>query len=103
MDIKKANLNAALEEIQNNYEIELRPGYQGRFNNTAEVAVVGERQALEEFELVLAGYTVVDNLDFEEVDARELLNAIIDVRDMRREDNMGMDMIFYYPHIAVED
>lgn len=101
MEILRSNLKAALEETQNNFEIDLRAGYSGRFGATAEVAVVGEQTALEEFELYFASFMVVDNLDFEEVEVRDLLTSIIDVRDQRREDNMGMDRIFYYPHITV--
>lgn len=103
MDVFRTNLEAALEEAQMNYEIDFRSDYQGRYHEASEVAVVGEQQALEEFELLLAAYSVVDHLDFDDANAREMLDAIINLRDMRREDSMGMDRIFYYPHVTVVD
>lgn len=103
MKILRTNLDAALEETENNFDITFRPGYTGRYNRTAEIAVVGEQEALEEFELYLAALMVTNNLDFEEVEPRQLLNSIIDVRGYRESDNMGLDLIYYYPHITLEE
>ena len=103
MEITKAKFMEAVSYAEDNHDIELRESYSGRgmYGQTC-IGVVGEPSGLDEFELALSLLTVTDDLD-DEVNGHTVLNALVDVRDMRREDSMGMDRVYYYPGLTVTE
>lgn len=104
MEISKAKFMEALSYTQENHDdIRLRENYSGRGMYGEDCyGVVGDTDALDEFELALSILTVADDLD-DEVNGYTVLNALIDVRDMRHADSMGMDRIYYYPRLTVTE
>jgi hypothetical protein len=104
MEITKAKFMEAVSHTEENHDdIRLREGYSGRgmYGETC-YGVVGDETALAEFETALALLTVMDDLD-DEVNGYTALNALTDVQDMRREDSMGLDRIYYYPSLTVTE
>lgn len=104
MEITKAKFMEAVSYAEENHEdIRLREDYSGRgmYGKTC-IGVVGDPIALAEFETALALLTVMDDLD-DEVNGYTALNSLTDVQDMRREDSMGMDRVYYYPALSVTE
>ena len=103
MEITKAKFMEAVSHTEENNDIHVREAYSGRgmYGETC-FGVEGQPTALAEFETALALLTVMDDLD-DEVTGYTALNALTDVQDMRREDSMGMDRIYYYPHLKVTE
>lgn len=103
MEITKAKFMEAFEMTEENHDIELRPNYSGRgmYSKTT-MAVVGDTEALAEFESTLALLTVMDDLD-DEVNGFTALNALTDMADIRHTDNMGLDKVVYYPSLKITE
>ena len=104
MEITKAKFMEAVSYAEENHDdIRLREDYSGRgMYGESCFGVVGDEIALAEFETALALLTVSEDLD-DEVNGHTVLNALVDVRDMRREDSMGMDRVYYYPGLSVTE
>lgn len=104
MKIKQSQIEEALGLTLEHYDeddIRLRNDYHGRWGYTAPVAVVGSKSALEEFELYLATLIITPYLD-DEVEAYALIKAIMDVRELRHEDEVGRDdIVYFYPQFEL--
>lgn len=106
MKITQKQLDKALElTLEHHDEDDIsvpKDGYR-RWGYNADVAVIGNKAALEEFELYLASTFVVKDID-EPVAAYNLINAVINVHELRHEDDYGRDdVVFYYPQFELDN
>ena len=105
MEITKAKFMEAFEMTEENHDIELRENYSGRgmYSKTT-MAVIGDTEALAEFESTLALLTVTDDLyDTIPVSGMTVLEALTDMADIRHTDNMGLDKVVYYPSLKITE
>jgi hypothetical protein len=104
MKIQQSQINAARSLVLEHYDegdIRLVTDFKSRWGYTSQIALVGAKSALEEFELYLAASFLTPFLDGE-VQASDLIKSIMDIRELRHEDELGYDeVIFYYPQFEV--
>lgn len=106
MKIKQTQIDAALQMALVHFDgadIRINTDFRSRWGYTAQFSVQGSKTALEEFELYLATSFVTSHLD-NDVRAYALLKSIMDVRELRHEDENGLDeTIFYYPQFELDN
>lgn len=81
--------------------VEIRANYEGRFGETS-FGVVSSDTYLEEFEATLAVMHVTGGNMWASMQGYDFMQALTDIREARRKDNMGLNTIHYYPLITVE-
>lgn len=104
MEVTKDELETALDQV----DVELHEDYSGRgmYGETC-FGVDGSRDDCEEFESELAKAVTLGWFSRSEGTPEEVLDVFMeklaDIRNARRTDSMGMDIIFYYPRIKVTE
>ena len=108
-------IQSMIQEIASECDMEFRDDYSGRGMYGKQcIAVVGSRSQFEEFQSELISF-MMDEIHSTAIDAEgeEEMRASHDllstsqafVRQLfnSREDNMGLDMVFYWPSVQAEE